>query len=128
MLMDFVVHDNAEREVIRDYISRLPQGKTYDVSIKLHRTKRSTEANALYWKWIGIIASETGNEREDCHKFLAKKFLVICVNALNCLISFVNKILSDAFVSLFPIPRTSARSTQNLHNITQIVKIVVFLI
>lgn len=75
MLMDFVVHDNAEREVIRDYISRLPQGKTYDVSIKLHRAKRSTEANALYWKWIGIIASETGNDREVCHKFFAKKFL-----------------------------------------------------
>lgn len=73
--MDFVVHDNAEREVIRDYILRLPEGKTYDVSIKLHRAKRSNEANRLYWEWIGIIASETGNDREVCHKFFAKKFL-----------------------------------------------------
>lgn len=73
--MDFVVRDNAEREAIRDYISRLPDGKTYDVSIKLHRTKRSSEANNLYWAWIGIIAQETGNDREVCHKFFAKKFL-----------------------------------------------------
>ena len=73
--MEFIVHDNAEREVIRDYISRLPEGKTYDVSIKLHRAKRSNDANRLYWSWIGIIASETRNEREVCHKFFAKKFL-----------------------------------------------------
>jgi len=53
----------------------LPEDKAYDVSIKLHRTKRSNDANALYWAWIGIIAKETGNEREVCHKFFAKKFL-----------------------------------------------------
>lgn len=73
--MDFILRNRTEREVLCEYLQCLPEDKAYDVSIKLHRAKRSTEANALYWKWIGIIASETGNEREVCHKFFAKKFL-----------------------------------------------------
>lgn len=73
--MDFLVRDTAERGVICDYIQSLPDGKVYDVSIKLHRTRRSSEANNLYWKWMSVISSETGNDRETCHKFFAKKFL-----------------------------------------------------
>ena len=73
--MDFILRNRTERDVLCEYLQSLPEDKAYDVSIKLHRAKRSTEANALYWKWIGIIASETGNEREVCHKFFAKKFL-----------------------------------------------------
>jgi len=73
--MDFILRNRVEREVFCDYMQCLPEDKAYDVSIKLHRTKRSNDANALYWAWIGIIAKETGNEREVCHKFFAKKFL-----------------------------------------------------
>lgn len=73
--MDFIVRDNAEREVICNYLQSLPEGKVYDVTIKLHRTKRSNDANALYWSWIGIISTETGNDRETVHKALARKFL-----------------------------------------------------
>ena len=73
--MDFIVRDTAEREAICDYVQNLPEGKVYDVSIKLHRAKRSTEANNLYWRWVGIISSETGNDRETVHKFFARKFL-----------------------------------------------------
>jgi len=73
--MDFIVRDNAEREAMKDYISRLPEGKTYEVSIRLYKSKRSDKANNLYWKWVGIIANETGNEKDVVHKFFAKRFL-----------------------------------------------------
>lgn len=73
--MEFVVKDASEREAICKYLQSLPDGKAYKVSITLHKAKRSNDANALYWAWLAIIASETGNDRETCHKFFAKKFL-----------------------------------------------------
>ena len=73
--MDFLLSNTTQREVFCEYLRCLPEGKSYDVSIKLHRAKRSSDSNRLYWAWIGIIANETGNEKEVCHKFFAKKFL-----------------------------------------------------
>lgn len=73
--MDFVVRDNAEREAITDYLLGLPQGKAYDVSITLHREKRSNPQNAWYWTIVGIVARETQNDKDAIHKFFAKKFI-----------------------------------------------------
>lgn len=73
--MDFVVRDSSEREAIADYLRSLPNGKPYDVSIKLHREKRSNPQNAWYWTIVGIVARETQNDKEAIHKFFAKKFI-----------------------------------------------------
>jgi uncharacterized protein YbcI len=36
---------------------------------------RSLKSNSLYWVYLGIIESETGNEVDDLHKLFKKKFL-----------------------------------------------------
>ena len=73
--MDFVVKDRSEREAICDYLQGLPEGKAYDVCIKLHREKRSNPQNAWYWTIVGIVAKETMNDKEAIHKFFARKFI-----------------------------------------------------
>ena len=45
------------------------------VEIKRHVKKRSNPQNNLYWKWIAIVCKETGNDKNDVHEFLMRKFL-----------------------------------------------------
>lgn len=48
-----------------------------DVQVVVGKRKhqRSTNQNALYWLWLGIIESETGNGTNDLHDFFKTKFL-----------------------------------------------------
>jgi len=72
--MDFILKNRTDREVLIEYLSCLPD-KAFDVTIKLHREKRSNPQNAWYWTIVGIVAKETQNDKESIHKFFAKKFL-----------------------------------------------------
>lgn len=73
--MEFKVRQPSDMEAVLDYLGGLPAGKPYDVTIVLHRDKRSDPQNALYWSWVGLVARETGNDRDTVHKVFAKKFL-----------------------------------------------------
>lgn len=73
--MDFRLTNATDKEAIKDYLDRLPDGKQYDISIVLHKTKRTLDQNGLYFRWVNIIAKETGNDTDTTHKALAKKFL-----------------------------------------------------
>lgn len=73
--MDFLVTDITEREAICDYLRGLPEGKSYDVSVKLHRGKRTSPQNAWYWTIVGIVSRETDNTKDVIHRFFKKEFL-----------------------------------------------------
>lgn len=77
--MDFKVRNSTDRDGIKAYLDRLPEGKEYDVRIVLHRNKRSDSQNNLYWMWLGIISKDTGNSAEDIHKVFARKFIGVDV-------------------------------------------------
>lgn len=68
-----------DRQAIIDYLSRLPEGKAFEVSVRLHKEKRSNPQNALYHSWLNIICKETKNDHETVHKALAKMFLGVDV-------------------------------------------------
>ena len=72
--MDFVIKNNTDREVLIEYLSCLPD-KVFDVSVKLHREKRTTPQNQLYWVIVGLVAKETGNDKDTVHRFFAKQFI-----------------------------------------------------
>jgi hypothetical protein len=80
--MDFLVKDATEREALCGYLRSLPDGKQYDVSVKLHRSKRSNPQNAWYWTIVGIVARETDNDKEVIHKFFARKFVGVDVKEM----------------------------------------------
>lgn len=74
--MKFTISDQRSRQGVIDYLQKLPDnGKQLDVSIVLHRERRSLDANALYFAWVGLIASETGNSKDDIHEALKEMFL-----------------------------------------------------
>jgi hypothetical protein len=69
-----VVNEQTKKAAI-SYLEKLPEGKRYDVSVTLHRNRRSIPQNSLYWLWLGCISCETGNEVEDLHGYFKDRFL-----------------------------------------------------
>lgn len=72
--MDFVIKNSTHRELLIEYLSCLPD-KVFDVSVKLHHEKRSDPQNKLYWVIVGLVAKETGNDKDTVHRFFAKEFI-----------------------------------------------------
>lgn len=64
----------ADKLMVTEYIGKLPD-KSYDITVNLHREKRTVSQNALYWVHIGCIADECGNSKEYTHKAMGLKFL-----------------------------------------------------
>lgn len=73
--MKFQIKQHSDKGAIKDYIDKLSESKHYDVSIVLHRQKRSLDQNRLLFLWINCIASETGNDKDALHTFFKRKFL-----------------------------------------------------
>lgn len=46
-----------------------------EVIIRPYRKNRSREQNSLYWKWLGEISLETGEDTESLHETFKRKFL-----------------------------------------------------
>ncbi len=47
-----------------------------EVLIKELKLDRSLEQNALYWKWLSVIAAETGHSKEEMAEIYKGKFLI----------------------------------------------------
>jgi len=56
-----------------EYINTLPD-KLFDIEIKQHREKRSLDANALFWKGVGIIAGRLHIEETAVYLELLKDY------------------------------------------------------
>ena len=56
-------------------IAKLNLDRPWFIEVKRHIKKRSLSQNALYWKWVGVIANETGNDSDMLHEFFKNKFL-----------------------------------------------------
>jgi len=79
-----VVNEHGRLElsdVARGLMTRCLQhlaGKPVEVTIKLHRPQRSSQANRYYWGVvIPLIAEHCGYEKDEMHELLAMRFLRI---------------------------------------------------
>ena len=67
-----------EKEAIRRWVSTFKNGTHVDITIKKHKSKRTNDQNAYYWKIVvGILANEFGYEPDEMHMVLREKFLRI---------------------------------------------------
>lgn len=73
--MNLKMKTPEDREKVKSYIDKLPDGKVFEVTITKQRDKRSLPQNRLYWLWLACIMNETGNDKIDLHKFFSEKFL-----------------------------------------------------
>ena len=58
--MKFTIHNSDTRSAVTAYLAKLPDGKTYDVTITPRRRNRTVPQNRLYWLHIACLSDETG--------------------------------------------------------------------
>ena len=62
----FIVRGAETRARCASFISALdPEKGPWQVTVEIHKAKRSLDQNRLYHRWVGIIAKETGNTLRD---------------------------------------------------------------
>ena len=71
-----IIRTATERNLVRDTIACLDLSKPWAVTIEPYKEKRTLNQNALYWKWVGIIAQDTGNDPDAVHEALKQRFLI----------------------------------------------------
>lgn len=69
------VENEDQRKRVIGLIEGLNLAKPWQVTIEPKTKKRTLSQNALYWKWVGLIADATGNDNDDVHEALKAKFL-----------------------------------------------------
>lgn len=65
--------ENREAAIRRIKAVRLDQDAPLAVFIGPYQKIRSLEANALYWRLIGIIRAATGHDRDTLHIYFKRK-------------------------------------------------------
>lgn len=73
--MKFKITSSKDRDAVKEYIDRLPEGKVYNVDITARLSKRSNDQNRLYWLWLNCLAKELGYSPDEMHAVFAHKYL-----------------------------------------------------
>jgi len=71
----FYTRSEKDRPRLLDFVKRLPLDAHLVWKVEAEVATRSAQQNRLYWKWLGIIAKETGNEVSALHEHFKSKFL-----------------------------------------------------
>jgi hypothetical protein len=69
-----ILGEEGRAEAVR-LVSALSLDKKWTVVIKRKTKQRTLNQNALYWKWVGIVAAETGHTPDDIHEWAKPQFL-----------------------------------------------------
>lgn len=80
--MKFKVTKPQDKRAVMAYLDRLPEGKTYNVTIVRHRERRTMDQNRLLWLWVNCISDETGQDKDDLHEYFKQKFLGVDTKTL----------------------------------------------
>ena len=72
--MKFKLRNSQEREAIKQYIDKLPDGD-YEGEVHKRKKMRTPPQNRTYWMYLACIEAETGQDKDDLHNFFRKKFL-----------------------------------------------------
>ena len=74
----FILHEEKQRESCIEKIQslKLDLKLKWKIIITKHRRDISTEQRGLYWTWIGVIAKDTGYEKDEQHWEFKKLYLL----------------------------------------------------
>lgn len=73
--MKFTIRNESDKAAAIEYIGGLDLSKVYEASVVKKTEKRTLSQNRLYFLWLNCISAETGNEVDDLHEYLKRKFL-----------------------------------------------------
>lgn len=87
--MKYSIHSSESLSHVQHVITNLDHGKKWDVEIKRKTSGRSLSQNALYWRWMGNIASlvsdHTGYEKDEVHELFKEAFLTPKIITIGCM-------------------------------------------
>lgn len=75
-MTEIIIREERQRQELVKFVMGLDISKPWRAEICRYRKKRSLNQNAMYWKWLGIVADETGNDPDELHEFFKGKYLV----------------------------------------------------
>lgn len=70
-----IIRNDDIRKRLINIIEKLPIDKPYQIEIKPFKRKRSLNQNALFHKWVNILAEHTGYSDFEIKEYLKIKFL-----------------------------------------------------
>lgn len=71
-----LIFDEESRKRARFVLDNIAVDKRWVMTIEREKSKRTLSQSALYFKWIGIIARETGNDPDAVHEAFKMMFLI----------------------------------------------------
>src|SRR4051794_28060168 len=63
------------RDSLINRLLQAPLDRTWEIVIRPFKSSRSLAQNRLYWKWLTILANETGHDSEELHEYFKRRFL-----------------------------------------------------
>ena len=82
---------------IKQKLFLLDNNKQYDVEIKLHRDKRSLNANSYLWKLCSEIASTINSDKDSVYLLMLKRY------GISDLVPISNQVPIDDYIKYYDI-------------------------
>lgn len=73
------IYNTETADEVAKLILSLSLSKQWEVIVKPYSKRRSSQQNSLYWKWLGIIADELGDDANSLHDTFRQMFLPVKV-------------------------------------------------
>ena len=74
-MADYRIQNERQREIAIEALKALDLTRPFVMTLKRRATRRSLNQNALFHKWVGEIATETGESFEGVKDALKQEFL-----------------------------------------------------
>lgn len=71
-----------DRERLLAFVQAVGLDKPLECTIEARQSSRSKQQNRLYWKWIGIISTNTGSDKDALHQLFMQRFLTPSVSEI----------------------------------------------
>lgn len=90
---------------IKRKLFQLSEDKVYDVEIKIHREKRSLNANSYCWKLCTEIASAINSDKDSVYLLMLKRY------GVSDLIPISNQVPIDDYIKYYDIESRTDKYT-----------------
>lgn len=71
---DLLFNSPHHKKIWHTFLSQF-EGKKVEIQVNEKKSTRSQQQNSYYWLYLGVIAKETGNSKDDLHELFKGKFL-----------------------------------------------------
>lgn len=90
---------------VKRKLFQLDEDKVYDVEIKIHREKRSLNANSYCWKLCSEIASAINSDKDSVYLLMLKRY------GISDLVPISNQVPIDDYIKYYDVESKTDKYT-----------------